>query len=724
MNIYPTTKISKKSSCLNESEKLRNTCKELLKKEKKPENYKHYIMAMIVNSGFLWNYRNCGFDYFQYCYEKYKKINKTYKTILEDIIFALFIFDKIDEFKTEILRTITKDIPQEYSVPMIYYSLKKFPTNENTEECIELYKLYLGEKYNESLKDNFGYMTWRVQEELEKFFYETTSRNLSILKSPLNIKEITGKKKISIGKGEFAINIMTEKEKKDFKNKLGFDDISLKYLDQSDYQYFKNKLQKISGQDQAYVTLFIRTFFDYVIRKSLYLYENNKLLDPIDIERKVGTLSKNNNNIFYKNLKLVKEKGNIFRIVNRYNSNTILFLAYLTVPYNTIKNIINNNSSKYQVWGIYHGVKKKKDLLIPDGIILSDNENNTVVKINSYKDDYLDAYLFCSLLIDDELKVEKNIPMTNSEIIYYDKPFGNFRCEKGNTSCNSVSVVDVDMGGQGTFINVYKGERDKCKIFGGKEISGDSVKEYKFYSELFRRTDLSDEMREFKKLIPKYYGTISCNEKRYMILENLKDIRGDPRTIQTLDFKLGRDTALLFDKGIYGKSRHIVLNKVITTSSEKGYRLESATGCMVYTSKEDKCPSDKKLNNTIIELADRSVIGIKKWKLMDIEMQYIMEAFFMNSSEKLKQKLKEKLEKISKLREDNSEFGFIGSSILIIKSNMDIDVKLIDFGHPFWRRSDCCSDKSQKNIEKVIDNYNNGLQSFIGDFISWLQPNK
>ena len=619
---------------------------------------------------------------------------------------------------------------------MIYYYQNKPQTN--TEKCIQLYKLYLGGKYNESLKDNFGYMTWRVREELEQFFYETTSRNLSILKSPLNKNGSTSRKKISIGKGGFAINIMTEKEKEDFKNKLGFDDISLKYLDQSDYQYLKNKLKKlfskklIDGLKITYEKIFINTFFDYVIRKSLYLYENNELFDPIDIKRKVGTLSKNDDNIFYKNLKLVKEKGNIFRIVNRYNSNTILFLAYLTVPYNTVKDIINkHNSSKYQVWGIYHGVKKKKDLLIPDGIILSDNENNTVVKINSYKDDYVDAYLFCSLLIDDELKVEKNIPMTNSEIIYYDKPFGNFRCEKGNTSCNAVSVVDDDMGGQGTFINVYKGEGDKCKIFGGKEIKGDSIKEYKFYSELFRRTDLSDEMREFKKLIPKYYGTISCNEKKYMILENLKDIRGDRRTIQTLDFKLGRDTALLFDKGIIGKSRHIVLNKAITTSSEKGYRLESATGCMVYISNNEKeCPSDKKLNNTIIELADRSVknkiksLGKKKLKLMDIEMKYIMEAFFINSSEKLKQKLKEKLEKISKLREDNSEFGFIGSSILIIKSNMDIDVKLIDFGHPFWRRSDCCSDKSQENIDKVINNYNNGLLSFIRDFNSWLLLNK
>ena len=209
-----------------------------------------------------------------------------------------------------------------------------------------------------------------------------------------------------------------------------------------------------------------------------------------------------------------------------------------------------------------------------------------------------------------------------------------------------------------------------------------------------------------------------------MILENLKDIKGDPKSIQTLDFKLGKDTALLFNKGIFGKSRHIVLNEAITTSSEKGYRLESATGCTVYTN--NICPSEKKLNNTIIAFANKSrmskikSIGIKKLKLMDIEMKYIMDVFFMNSSKKLKQKLQKKLEKIITLTY-NAKFGFIGSSILIIKSNKDIDVKLIDFGHPFWKESDCCSDTSKENMEKVIDNYNNGLRSFIKDFKTWLE---
>ena len=280
------------------------------------------------------------------------------------------------------------------------------------------------------------------------------------------------------------------------------------------------------------------------------------------------------------------------------------------------------------------------------------------------------------------------------------------KCNKTKRRKKIIPCVEQNMGGQiNNFTNV---QLKNCKIMCGKKISK-STKEYAVYSLLNKKHKFPKHIQHLKQIIPTFYKKETCshNNDDFFVLENLKNSIGD--NVQTLDIKIGYNTALSFESNIIRSKRHAIIDNYLSHSNKHGYRVEGLTG---YNS--DKIMKNIK-NKSILSMGDR-----KKYNLYKVDLSYILNAFFTNREERLK--CLAELKKMNKLffipnynahMNGKESISFIGSSILIIKGSKKTIVRLIDLNHPIWKRI-----KKYSNDEeyKALINFTNGFQSLITAF--------
>jgi hypothetical protein len=271
-----------------------------------------------------------------------------------------------------------------------------------------------------------------------------------------------------------------------------------------------------------------------------------------------------------------------------------------------------------------------------------------------------------------------------------------------------IPCVEKNMGGQlNNFTNV---QVQNCKLMCGKKISK-STKEYEVYSLLNRKYNFPKHILQLKRFISKFYKKETCshNNNDYFVLENLKNSVGN--NVQTLDIKIGYNTALAFESNMIRSKRHYIIDNYLSHSSKRGYRIEGLTG---YNS--------AKIMKNIKTRSMLSVGDRKKYNLYKADLSYILSEFFTNRQERIK--CLTELKKINKLFvipnynahiNGKESVSFIGSSILIIKGSKKTIVRLIDLNHPVWKR---IKQYSKEEEHKSLINFTHGVQSLINDFVN------
>ena len=181
--------------------------------------------------------------------------------------------------------------------------------------------------------------------------------------------------------------------------------------------------------------------------------------------------------------------------------------------------------------------------------------------------------------------------------------------------------------------------------------------------------------------------------------------------MQTLDIKIGYNTALAFESNMIRSKRHYIIDNYLSHSSKRGYRIEGLTG---YNS--EKIMKNIK-TRSMLSVGDR-----KKYNLYKADLSYILSEFFTNRQERIK--CLTELKKINKLFvipnynahiNGKESVSFIGSSILIIKGSKKTIVRLIDLNHPVWKR---IKQYSKEEEHKSLINFTHGVQSLINDFVN------
>ena len=316
----------------------------------------------------------------------------------------------------------------------------------------------------------------------------------------------------------------------------------------------------------------------------------------------------------------------------------------------------------------------------------------------------------------------------------------------------SPCVQPKGMGGHpGGFTNIHlRTEGGECKIACGKKITKDTIREFEFYKKLYASKDSPAHIKNLIKFLPKFYTNAECckgykkEEKKdvwfglytkkiinhytnnYFIIDNMMtDVGSNP---QNLDFKIGYKTAFEFDKGFFGSKRHNLLDRKFSISNKYGFRLEGATDIdnLLKKAKEDTKKSHFKRN--LIQQGKKK----DQISLYQLEPEFIFDNFFdsVKQAEELFLELKflwnEFLEpNIYAAAKGEESIGFIGSSILIVKGSKKITFKLIDFGHPLWNSKKTFNDKiTFRRHARVVENYTEGLRSFIVCVETWIQINK
>ena len=280
------------------------------------------------------------------------------------------------------------------------------------------------------------------------------------------------------------------------------------------------------------------------------------------------------------------------------------------------------------------------------------------------------------------------------------------KCKNTRKKRKEIPCVEKNMGGQiNNFTNI---QLKNCKIMCGKKIKK-STKEYEMYSLLNKKHHYPRYIQNLKRMIPTFYKEATCthNKYEYFVLENLKNSVGNK--IQTLDIKIGFNTAISFDSNILHSTRHNIIDKYLSSSNKHGFRVEGLTG---YNSESIM----KKIKyKSILSIGER-----KKYNLYKADLPVILDEFFTSQKERIK--CLNQLKKMNKLfftpnynagMKGKECISFIGSSILIVKGSKKTIVRLIDLNHPVWNR---IKTQSSENIKTSLINFTSGFQSLINGF--------
>lgn len=239
-----------------------------------------------------------------------------------------------------------------------------------------------------------------------------------------------------------------------------------------------------------------------------------------------------------------------------------------------------------------------------------------------------------------------------------------------------------DSGGrQNTIFSI---DKDKCakKI----KLEDPEIKFYKKYNEL--------RLKVLQDYIPKYFEICEKDNSHYVVLENLKNGFNKPLTI---DIKFGFTTSMkkimdiqkysLFSKQIK-TIRHFFLDKVLSSSSKLGFRIEGANLNKRLTKKKLMCQNVFKTLQSYFS-SDKN--------------NYAINSFIT--------KLKEFLTRIS----NDTEFQkilFMGSSILFTYDGIEpsnTSFKIIDFNNTIILDNQSEIDKNKNHSLNTIKAFTNLL---------------
>lgn len=298
-------------------------------------------------------------------------------------------------------------------------------------------------------------------------------------------------------------------------------------------------------------------------------------------------------------------------------------------------------------------------------------------------------------------------------------------CKEG-TLKNKIPCVEKGMAGTTSFINIIIGNKTYC----GKKITSYANKELLFYENIYKQTFNNN----CKQFMPKYKGVYLG---QYMVIENLKDITGI--NTKTMDFKIGFKSAFKHNSNRIKLIRHSIINKVVSLSSEKGYRLEGVTPDNIRQQiiKNKTIYNDNVKDNidkfitTIIKTNENNTINNTINKLLKIKQKNKISSFLSNKQKlysknyynifdtyyKNKTAIKHEKEltnivckfivpNIKQLLQNKKSIGLIGSSVLFSSGNKNSVVKLIDFAHA------TISTTNINQIKQVI-NYSLGIINLL-----------
>lgn len=306
-------------------------------------------------------------------------------------------------------------------------------------------------------------------------------------------------------------------------------------------------------------------------------------------------------------------------------------------------------------------------------------------------------------------------------------------CKEG-TLKNKIPCVEKGMAGTTSFINIIIGNKTYC----GKKITNAKNKELLFYENIYKYKQ-NPIINSCKQFMPKYKGVYLG---QYMVIENLKDITGT--NTKTMDFKIGFKSAFKHNSNRIKLIRHSFINKFISASSKKGYRLEGVTpdnirqqiikNKTVYNDNvkynidkfittiiktNENNTINNSINNTInklLKIKQKNKISSllsDKQKLYNKNYYNIFDTYYINKTTSIKHEkeltnivCKFIVPNIKQLLQNRRSIGLIGSSVLFSSGNKNTVIKLIDFAHA------TISTTNTNQIKQVI-NYSLGIINLL-----------